>query len=193
MQEFPAYGNGFRMLSIFQTLIGILRLRASPADLPTSQPLLAAIFVLHAALQVFLALQFLPVRDSLPVEALVSGAFSLLWLRFVLQLFGRPERFLQTATAAFGVSCLIAPVSVPLAATVIPKSGVAVQLSPLLALVIVVGFYVVYVNARILREAIERSTTQCLLIFLAGDLLAGLIVFGFFGDGAVPAGAAARG
>jgi hypothetical protein len=76
---------------------------------------------------------------------------------------------------------------------VIPKSGVAVQLSPLLALVIAVGFYVVYVNARILREAIERSTTQCLLIFLAGDLLAGLIVFGLFGDGAVPAGAAARG
>ena len=86
MQEFPTYGNGFRMLSIIQTLIGILRLRASPADLPTSQPLLATIFVLHAALQVVLALQFLPVRDSLPVEALVSGAFSLLWLRFVLQL-----------------------------------------------------------------------------------------------------------
>jgi len=181
------------MLSIFQTLIGILRLRASPADLPTSQPLLAAIFALHTALQVALALQFLPVRDSLPLEALVSGAFSLLWFRFVLQMFARPERFLQTATAAFGVSCLIAPFSVPLAAAVIPKSGVAVQLSPLLALVIAVGFYVVYVNARILREAIERSTTQCMLIFLAGDLLAGLIVFGLFGEGAVPAGAAAGG
>lgn len=176
------------MLSILHTLIGILRLRASPADLPTSPRLLGAIFALHAVLQVLLALQFLPVRESLPLEALVSGGITLGWIWFVLRLFGKPERFLQTATAVFGVSCVIAPVSVPLAAAVVPSAGASLQFSPLLALVIVVGFYVVYVNARILREAIERTTLQCVLLFISGDLLAGLVVLGIFGADAPPRG-----
>ncbi|MEY3465173.1 MAG: hypothetical protein EBR15_07210 [Gammaproteobacteria bacterium] len=190
MQEFHLYGNGFRMISILKTLIDIVRLRASPADLPGAPHLMWVTFGIHLLLQVTLATQFLPVRDTLPAEALLSSGFTLFWFWFLLRMFGRSERFVQTMSALFGVSCLLAPFSVPLAAAVMPQAGQNVQPSPLLAVIIVVGFYVVYVNARILRAALERSMTQCVLLFLAGDLLGGLIVIGLFGTGDVGAAVA---
>ena len=51
-----------------------------------------------------------------PIAAWMSSGFTLFWFWFLLRMFGRSERFVQTMSALFGVSCLLAPFSVPLAA-----------------------------------------------------------------------------
>jgi hypothetical protein len=153
MQEFSAQGNEFRkMTGIIKIFIDILLSRAGPQDLPTSKQLLGICFA------------------TLVVQAILSTLITLAWVALILQLSGRPERFVQTATALLGVACLFAPVSIPLVSTIRPEVGQPVSMTPLALVAFVLSIFLIYVNARILRAATERSMFQCVLLFMAGEL-----------------------
>lgn len=159
------------MLDTLKVLIDILRLKAGPEDLPTSTGLLWGSFVLLLVLQGTLAAWLLPEESSVPAQAALSGLVTLGWLAALLRLFGHPERFVQTATALLGVACLFAPVSVPLLLAIRPTLGEPAPFSPLTLVAFALSLYVIYINARILRAAIERPMFQCVVLFLLGEMV----------------------
>src|SRR4030095_13743291 len=53
--------------------------------------------------------RLMPAVDSWRVHLLVDVAFTLGWYAVLLRAVGKPERFLQTATAMFGYQLVLAP------------------------------------------------------------------------------------
>lgn len=157
------------MNSTIKTFLDILGLRAGPEDLPTSPRLLIGLFVLLIALQTSLGAWLLPQEGALLPQALLSGLVSLGWLALVLRLFGKPERFVQTASAVLGIACAFAPIAIPVLATARPDSGTPVTVTPMTFLAFLISLYLIYVNGRILRAAIERPLFQCIVLFLLGE------------------------
>lgn len=159
------------MTATLKTLFDILLLRAGPEDLPASSRLLWGAFATLVALQTGLGAWLMPEDTSILPQALLSGLASLAWLAVVLRLFGRPERFTQTASAMLGIACLFAPISLPVIAAIRPQAGQAVEWSPLVMLAFGISLFLVYVNGRLLRAAIERPLLQCIVLFLLGEFL----------------------
>lgn len=159
------------MNSTLKTFLDILSLRAGPEDLPSSPRLLATVFVLLVVLQTGLGAWLMPEEAALLPQALLSGLVSLGWLALVLRLFGKPERFVQTGTAMLGVACAFAPIAIPVLATVRPMPGQPVSVSPLALLAFAISLYLIYINGRILRSAIERPLFQCVVLFLLGEFV----------------------
>jgi hypothetical protein len=159
------------MYTTIKTLIDILRLRGGPQDLPTSAGLLAVFVLTLIGLQGLLGQTLIPDDPTLFPQAALSALVTLGWLNLLLRLFGKGERFLQTATAIFGIAALLTPISIPLVAAVRPQADGTMALSPLSLVAFALSIYLIYINARILREAIERPMFQCVLLFLAGEIL----------------------
>lgn len=169
------------MNSTLKTFLDILSLRAGPEDLPSSPRLLVGVFVLLVVLQSGFGAWLMPDEAALLPQALLSGLVSLGWLALVLRLFGKPERFLQTATAMLGVACAFAPIAIPVLATVRPTPGQPVAVSPLAMLAFLISLYLIYINGRILHAALERPLAQCIILFLLGELMvfALMVTLGF--------------
>jgi hypothetical protein len=157
------------MNSTLKTFLDILSLRAGPEDLPSSPQLLVGSFILLVALQTGLGAWLMPGEGALLPQALLSGLVSLGWLALVLRLFGKPERFVQTGTAMLGIACAFAPIAIPVLAQVRPVAGQPVAITPLGLLAFGISLYLIYVNGRILRSAIERPLFQCIVLFLLGE------------------------
>lgn len=157
------------MNSTIKTFLDILRLQAGPEDLPTSPTLLAGVFVLLVVLQAGLGSWLMPGETAILPQALLSGVASLGWLALILRLFGKSERFVQTATAMMGIACAFAPVAIPVLASIRPEPGKPVGISPLALVAFAISLYVIYVNGRILRSAIERPLFQCIVLFMLGE------------------------
>jgi len=158
------------MNSTLKTFLDILSLRAGPEDLPSSPRLLVGTFVLLVVLQTGLGALLLPSEGALFPQALLSGLVSLGWLALVLRLFDKPERLVQTGTAMLGIACAFAPIAIPVLATVRPEPGAQpIAFSPLALLAFAISLYLIYINGRILRSAIERPLFQCIVLFLLGE------------------------
>lgn len=95
----------------WSTLLQIVRLRGSPADLPTSGSILARLVLLN-----MVVLTFAPVQAGQSVVAPIALALglqlALTWL--LLHQLGKAERFVQTATGWFGVDLLFNLIQLPL-------------------------------------------------------------------------------
>ena len=163
------------MFSTLKLYFDITRARRGPEDLPVSMPLLgittALYIVLFAALVVVLGAP----EGNWFGQLLVSVAFTLLWLRGMLALFTKSERFLQTASASFGISLVTLPVAVPLQLQVMRlmeqslkvPAGTAAATSPILLLAMPVMLWMFYVQARVLRSALEIQMFQVVLLIVA--------------------------
>ena len=185
------------MISPLRLFIGLLLRKAAPSDLPTSPRLLAVTFFALAALQGLFAGAFGEDPGAVLPQALFSGVLSLGWIYLLTRIHGKPERFLQTATAMFGAMLVVAPVTLPLLAVAMPlveaartgQPAVDAGAVPLLALaaVFAASLYLLVVQGRILAESIERPFFQCLVLVLLGELLV-VIAMGALGfGGAAPA------
>ncbi len=185
------------MISTLRLFIGLLLRKAAPSDLPTSPRLLAVTFFALAALQGLFAGAFGEDPGAVLPRALFSGVLSLGWIYLLTRIHGKPERFLQTATAMFGAMLVVAPFTLPLLAVAMPlveaartgQPAVDAGAVPLLALaaVFAASLYLLVVQGRILAAAIERPFFQCLVLVLLGELLV-VIAMGALGfGGAAPA------
>ena len=156
--------------------LDIVLWRRGPQDLPVSGLLLGltvAAYVAVSAAQLALLGEtaatwlFFVIVDPLLLAA---------WTWLVLRIYGRTERFTQTATAVFGASALLGflvylPIQVLLTAMEAgPESGLA----QLLALALVVVFALV--TGRILKLATETNMITGVAIALTYFLLVNLLV-----------------
>lgn len=175
------------MISALRLYLDIVLLRRGPEDIPASQALLVATIALFAAVSVALRLVFPPAVEAWPVAMVVSIVFTLMWYALVLRFAGKPERWMQVVAAVFGIGCLLTPLLAPLEAVLGRYGGTPEQAPAWIVLVLPLAIYVVYLNARILRSAIEQPIPLCIVIVVLQWLLEAMLVSLVLGPDAAPA------
>ena len=163
-----------------EAFVGILRFRKGPEDVPASSALLVAV----VAGQVLLSLLTL----SIPTESRVEHPLLMLALelavvmagvQFILRMARRPERYLQTMTAIFGVQLVIAPLLYGTSWVWITYQDDPVMQGPAQLISAVVAIWLLVINARILRSATGYPLLAYIFLFFGLQLAAGLVVLGF--------------
>ena len=173
------------------TLIGITRLKSGPEDLPASAVLLVATIVLATIPSLLtLAITPLPALASPAVLIAIGILTKLVWYGAILRLAQRPERFLQTLTAVFGIQIILAPALVFTGWFVITYAQDPVMSVPATLLRTLVEIWVLVVLSRILRSATGWHMFLCVCLAIGNELVAYLLIVGLFPQ---PAPAAATG
>lgn len=172
------------MQQFLRIFLDIVLWRRGPQDLPVSGLLLGLTVTAYVAVS---AVQLALLGETAATWlffVIVDPLLLLAWIWLVLRIYGRMERFSQTATAVFGTSALLGfivylPVQVLLnAIDAGPESGLA----QLLALALVVVFALV--TGRILKLATETNMITGVAIALTYFLLVNLLVGLLRGPGA---------
>src|SRR5215469_17570416 len=96
------------MTEMVQLYVQIALLRRGPQDLPVSRLLLALTVAGYVGVNALVS-GLLPPSTGWPAQLAIDVLFTLAWYAALLQLTGRSERFLQTATAVFGLRSVLAP------------------------------------------------------------------------------------
>lgn len=162
-----------------RTYLDIVLFRQGPEDLPVSQTLL---FVTIAA-SILLGLAFdalLPLPEFNRVGvAVVEALFNAAWYWALMRLARRPERFVQMASAIFGVAIVMLPLYTLAKWLTIghePK-----DLPPLVMFVVlVVQIWLLAVNARILQSATQWPLAACIGVTLLREVLLLMVVAAVF-------------
>ena len=165
----------------FRTFLDIVLFRQGPEDLPVSQSLLfvtiAASILLGLAVDALLPL---PEFNRIGVAA-VEAIFNAAWYWALLQVARRPERFVQMASAFFGVSIVMLPLYTLAKWLTIghePK-----DLPPLVMFVgLVVQIWLLAVNARILQSATQWPLAACIGVMLLREVVLLMLVAAMFPD-----------
>jgi hypothetical protein len=167
-------------------LIDIVLLRGGPEQLPASSSLLVVAIALNVAVQALVNSLISNAIEDWQTKLLAETLVVVLGLRAAFSLVNKPERFLQTTTAYFGVAALFMPALIPMSATLLPyieKPDPAVAPPAALSLLAAaLGLWLLVVQVRILRTAFEWHWVVALVLFFALNITAALVygmVFGF--------------
>lgn len=160
----------------------ILRLRKGAEDLPVSPSLLLATIGLVVAAGL-LIVQLAPEPGSHSAAVLaIDTTVMLLWGRIVLQAVRRPERYLQTMTAIFGVQLVLQPLLAPIAwfyarYSADPNLGfIAVSL------LMMIKLWALVAEIRIVRSATGWTTFPCVLAAICQEMVTLMIAIALFPD-----------
>ena len=156
------------MIDLLKTFVDIALWRKGPQHLPALVLLLLLVAGLDGVLTLILTRALDPAEKHLPLRIVFEVALSLGWLWLLLALFRRPERFVQTATAIFGVSLLLTPLMYGVQAML---SGIADSnplLVPLRLGLLTVFVWYLLINANILRAALEVNLLVAVLLTVLG-------------------------
>jgi hypothetical protein len=181
------------------TLFGTLRLfaditrfRKGPEDLPASPALLAFCVVVGITAQALLVgLIPTPVEGNALAIIVINAGVTLAFLALVLNLAKRPERYLQTATAAFGFQLVVLPIAMGVGWLYLLYSTDPVWKTPVFMLRIALEIWGLIVMTRILNSATGWSLFACVVLTITRDVLFILTIVSLFPQAAAAAAAPA--
>jgi hypothetical protein len=168
------------LTGIFGLYVDIARFRRGPEDLPVSVQLLlfttAAYVVVDA-----LMLLVLPLPDSSPAALIaIDVAVTLLWYGLVLRLAGKPERFLQTASAVMGFQLVVAPAFIASGWLFLKYQNVSGVQLLVAALRLALEIWMLVVFGRILRAATGWPLFAGIALAFSQELLTWLVASAVF-------------
>lgn len=163
-------------LSLLRWTFDLLQLRGTPADAPASAVLLLQLLVLDLV-------SSLLYLQAMGTEVLFAPLLGRLALRLalvygVLHLFGRQQRFLQTAIALYAVSVLLTFVLMPVAAALVrsPTESIDLGLQFLQLGFLSILLWSIVIDAYVLRHTLNLriwyTLPLALLLFMLFNELA---------------------
>jgi hypothetical protein len=169
------------MLSLFRFFLQLCLLRTRPQDLPSSEVLLG----LTAAVNVVIGAVVVTPTLGSPMTALMASLLDTLVLggavALLLRFRNHPERFVQTATAALGVSAVIAVLSLPLQ-WMLPADAESVtgtaEMASLLFLVLIIWLQVAL--GHVLRHALDVSLALGIGLAFLYSMISGVVIQSLF-------------
>lgn len=156
------------MIELFKAFVDIALWRKGPQHLPISALLLVIVAVLDALLTLAFTRTLDPGEKQMPLRILLEIGLSLGWIWLLLALFGRAERFVQTATAVFGTSVLLTPLMFGMQAMLEGVGKTSMLLVPMRLGLLTVFVWYLLINANIMRAALEVNLFIATLLTLLG-------------------------
>jgi hypothetical protein len=171
--------------ALFGLLVDIVLLRRGPENLPASPALLAIMVVLNGAVSA-LVVSLIPTLPPVSIaELIVNQVVPLLWFFLAFAIAKKPERFVQTMIAYFGVGILFEPVVMPMLAELLPYMAKQDPNNPppalLTLLFFAVSVWLLVVWIRIVRTAFEWPVFVAIVFVFAQNLVAIYILAALFG------------
>jgi hypothetical protein len=167
------------MRDLIRLFTQITLLRRGPQDVPASPRLLALTILGYLGVNLVFS-TLLPPDIRWPQELLVDALFTILWYFALLRLVGRPERFLQTATAVFGFEMVLSPLLIASGWLVRRFGEDATWQLPVNALALLLCVWLIAVNSHVVKAALEWSTTSSVTLVILQTLLGWLLLFALF-------------
>jgi hypothetical protein len=165
--------------TVFGTFLDIARLRRGPEDLPVSARLLLTTVVVYVLVDA-LMLAVLPVPANPAALVAIDVAVTLLWYGMVLRLAGKPERFLQTATAVMGFQLVMAPALVVTGWLYLKYQGDSFASMPVTVMRVALEIWMLAVFGRMLRSATAWPMFLCIILAIGQELVTFVVVVTLF-------------
>ncbi len=162
---------------LLPTLLQLLRLRASPADLPPSTAALAWLLAIDIAISAFFLLAS-GSESPIGLDIAIGLALQLLLPWLILTQLGKGARFLQTAIALIGVDVMLTAVLLPLASwgSQLANTNPTGPLTQLVSMVMLVAvIWMIMVFGHIYRCALDFPRLGGILVAL-GVMLTQVLV-----------------
>lgn len=176
---------------ILQLFADIARFRKGPEDLPVSATLLWFCVVVGVTAQLLLLrVMPTPLKGSAVALLVINAVTTLVFLWVLLNLAKRPERYLQTATAAFGYQLVLLPLAVVVGWLFLTFAEHPVWKAPVLLLRVALELWGLAIMSRILNSATGWNLFACVVLTLMRDVITVLAIMSLFPQG-TPAGAPA--
>lgn len=162
--------------------VGIVRFRKGPEDIPAAPSLLLVALAGSVLLRVAMTAIPAPESRGNPVVLMALDiGITLLGLHLVVRAAGKPERLVQTATAAFGCQLVLAPaLFVGRWLLVGFAERPDVMALPAMMVMLAIAVWVLAVMARIVRSATEWPLMACIFVVLAIDAATMLLALGLY-------------
>jgi hypothetical protein len=164
------------MMELVQLFFQIALSRKGPQDLPASTLLLGLTIVGYFLVNFIISLVLPPV-EHWQLHLIVEVAFMLGWYAVLLRAFGKPERFLQTATAMFGYQIVLAPLWI-LAIFLSRQFDADTTLRFSAAVVgLAVAVWIIRAGSYVLKAALELPMIACVMLFILQIVTGQLLLF----------------
>ena len=177
--------------ALFARLIDIVLLRAGPETLPPSVNLLAIVVAMNVAVTAIVTAFTPTAPENWASQLIVSTGVPLLLFHFALRLAKKPERFVQTMMAFFGVNMLFQPAVIPMVAALMPyletKDPTVVPPFALSLLAGGLAIWLIIAWARIVHAAFEWPYFVAILFIFGQHIAAAFIYALLFGVPPEPA------
>lgn len=168
------------MSDLVRLYVQIALLRRGPQDVPASGLLLAATAAGYFAIN-FLMSSLLPPMPGVWLGHLTADVlFTLAWYALLLRLLGRPERFLQTTTAVFGLQAVLAPLSVATGWLILRFANEPALQFPISLLGLALVIWMVAATGRVLKAALEWPMPSCVALVILQIIAGRLVVYAIF-------------
>lgn len=167
------------MTELLRLYADIAFFRRGPQDLPASRAVLGLSVAGYFLVYLLMSMIFPPGPGSFTDHLVFDVVFTFVWYWLMLRLLRKPERFLQTASAAFGYQTIIAPLWVASVWLVAHFRTNAAALLPASMVWLGILVWTLAVNVRILRSALEWPTGACAGVVLLQTMVE-LLLFELF-------------
>ena len=148
--------------------------RKGPQDLPASYAVLALTVAGYWLIRYIVSL-VTPPTAHWQLHLAIEVVFTLIWFAALLRTVGRPERFVQTATAVFGSWVLLTPpwvIAIHFSQTL--PQGHALY-APTVIAALALAIWIIRASSYVLKHALELPIAACVLLTLlqtfTGELL----------------------
>jgi hypothetical protein len=157
--------------------------RRGPQDLPAVGILLPLTIAAYVLLSAAIGVSLPSMRPGWLWQVGLDTLFVAAWYWLLLAIARRRERYLQTATALFGLQTVLAAPSMVLVWLMQRSTHDASLRLPVYVAGIALAIWTLAAIGHILRAALERSLGQCLFLALLQMLVEEAMFVGVFGPG----------
>jgi hypothetical protein len=151
------------MKELFGLFAQIAISRKGPQDLPASHVLLGLTVVGYWLIRYVFSL-LMPPADHWRLHLLIEVVFTLVWYAVLLRAVGKPERFMQTATAIFGSLLLLTP---PWIVAVYVWQGLPethAMFAPMAIVALALAIWTIRAQSYVLKHALELPILACVIL-----------------------------
>lgn len=162
--------------------------KRGPQDLPASPVLLAVTALAYFVVNVAVATVLPPIEGPWHLHVVIDVVFTLVWYAVLLRALGKPERFLQTATAMFGYQVVLAPLWI--AAVYLSRRFTedALLQFPAAIVGLAVAIWIIRAGSYILKAALELPMPGCVVLVILQILTGQLLLVALLPAGNASAG-----
>ncbi|MBV8851822.1 MAG: hypothetical protein JOZ93_03045 [Sinobacteraceae bacterium] len=163
------------MQELIRLFAQVALLRRGPQDLPASALLLGLTIAGYFAVNFLISSLLPPFQGPWIAHLCVDVVFMFAWYTLLLRIVGKPERFLQTATAVYGFQLILSPLLIAAEGLTrrFPQDSLGQFAISLLSLGMLI--WIIAANSHIVKAALEwsllPSVALVILQTLAGTLL----------------------
>lgn len=172
------------MREVIRLFVQIALLRSGPQDLPVSRLLLVLSVCGYAAVNALVS-SLLPASAGPPWAPVlaVDVLFTLAWYAALLQLAGRPERFVQTATAMFGFQSVLSPLLLVSEWLVRRFQHDTTWGLPIAVAGLAVVIWLIAANSHVVKAALDWSSASSVALVILQIIASQLLLVALFPSG----------